>query len=191
MPALGGWAASAPSILYLVETVLSDQRTPFVVECGSGTSTVWIGTALRHRGSGRVLALEHDLHYAEQSRRDLARHGLSDVATVLDAPIVEHELPGGRAPWYDISGLAGAEQITLLFVDGPPADTASHARQPALEVLGDRLADGALVVLDDTDRAEEREILEAWVAGSVGGRAVEVVGSVGRSTVLRVGGSGA
>lgn len=186
MPALGGWAASAPSVLFLLETVLSADRPPLVVECGSGTSTVWIATALRHRGDGQVIALEHDTGYADQCRRDLARHGLTDRATVVHAPLVEHDTSLGPVPWYDTAGIADLAGITLLFVDGPPGDTTHHARRPAFELLAKQLADGALVVLDDTDRAEEQEVLEAWVAEPVAGRRMEVVTQVGRSTVLRV-----
>jgi predicted O-methyltransferase YrrM len=186
MPALGGWAATAPSVIYLVETVLAESRPPVVVECGSGTSTVWLAAAVRRRGDGRVVALEHDASYGEQTRRDLVRHGLEDVATVVDAPIIDCTTSVGTAPWYDVNALGDLSGITLLFVDGPPGSTAPHARRPAFELLADRLADDAIVVLDDTHRSAEREIVEAWTTHAINGRRLEVVMQVGRSTVLRL-----
>jgi hypothetical protein len=38
----------------------------------------------------------------------------------------------------------------------------ARSRFPALPALADRLAPGALVVLDDADRDGERDILDAW-----------------------------
>lgn len=186
MPALGGYAATAPTIIHLVETVLADARPPVVLECGSGTSTVWLAAAMRRRGDGRVVALEHDAGYAEQTRRDLAKHGLENVATVAHAPLIECTTTAGTAPWYDVNALGDLSGITLLFVDGPPGATAPHARRPAFELLVDRLAEDAIVVLDDTHRDEEREIVEAWTAQAIGGRRLEVVTQVSRSTVLRL-----
>lgn len=186
MPALGGWAATTPTVIYLVENVLSDARPPVVLECGSGTSTVWIAAALRRRGEGRVVALEHDLAYAAQTRRDLTRRGLGDIASIVDAPLVECTTAAGAAPWYDLTDLGDLDGITLLFVDGPPASTAPHARRPAFELLVDRLADDAIVVLDDTHRDVEREIVEEWTTQAVNGRRLEVVAQVGRSTALRL-----
>ena len=186
MPALGGWAATAPTVIYLVESVLASERPPVVLECGSGTSTVWLAAAVRRRGDGRVVALEHDVAYAEQTRRDLARHGLEKVGTVADAPLIECTTTSGTAPWYDVSALGDLSGVTLLFVDGPPGATAPHARRPAFELLVDRLADDAIVVLDDTHRRVEREIVDAWTTEAMNGRRLEVVAQVGRSTVLRL-----
>jgi protein-L-isoaspartate O-methyltransferase len=186
MPALGGYAATAPTIIYLVESVLAAQRSPVVLECGSGTSTVWLAAAVRRRGDGRVVALEHDVAYAGQTRRDLARHGLENVASVADAPLIDCTTSTGTAPWYDVSALGDLSGVTLLFVDGPPGATAPHARRPAFELLVDRLADDAIVVLDDTHRDEEREIVDAWTAHAINGRRLEVVAQVSRSTVLRL-----
>jgi hypothetical protein len=58
----------------------------------------------------------------------------------------------------------GSDPIDLLLVDGPPAYAAGHAlaRYPALPVLGDRLASGATVVLDDAERPGEQEVLRRW-----------------------------
>lgn len=187
MPTLGGWAATGPTILHLVEEVLAAPTPPVVLECGSGTSTVWIASALRRRGDGHVYALEHDAAYAHQTRTDLARHDVAAHATVVDAPLVDRAVSDGSAPWYDTSGLPGlTRSVTLLFVDGPPAATTTQARLPAFELLADRLADDAIIVLDDTHREEEKDIVAAWTSTTIDGRRLEVVGQVSRSTVLRL-----
>ena len=61
------------------------------------------------------------------------------------------------------------------------------ARFPAVPRLVPRLRDGALVVLDDTNRRPEREATKRWAASaSSSGRSLRIVKDVGRSTVLEV-----
>jgi hypothetical protein len=64
--------------------------------------------------------------------------------------------------WYAADQCYDLHDIAMLLVDGPPGHTASCARDPALPLLRTRLAPGALVVLDDTNRADERRTLEHW-----------------------------
>lgn len=194
MPVLGAnWAATAPTILFIVDEVLgrNDRRT--MLECGSGASTLWTAAALRHRGNGgHVWSLESDAAYADVTRENLKRHGLDAWATVVDAPLVDTPVAelGTVQPWYDLSGLpADVVGADLLFVDGPPGVTVRMSRFPAVPQLLARLRDGGLVVLDDTNRPQEREVVRRWRSGDVGGRSLRLVKVVGRSTVLEVAGS--
>jgi hypothetical protein len=119
--------------------------------------------ALRRAGGGRLVALEHLPEVAEQTRLLLDRHGLSEWAEVRHVPLTTASTPRGRFPWYDVdpSSLMG---IGLLLVDGPPGATGPHARYPALPVLGGGLMADATIVLDDSERADEREVLDMWLA---------------------------
>ncbi len=185
MPELGGWAATPSTILWMLDHVMSAPvRT--IVECGSGTSTVWLATALERRGGdGLVVALESSDQYAEQTRAQLERLGLGQRATVLHAPLVDTPLPDRASqPWYDVSGLVLPAAIDLLFVDGPRGNIAAQSRYPAFPVLADRLAPGAAVILDDTGRPAEDATLESWTAELHAGRTLEVSQTVDRSTVL-------
>lgn len=185
MPELGGWAATPSTMLWILDRVMSEP-VHTIVECGSGTSTVWIATALKARGAdGRVVALEDNEHYAEITRAELERLGLSDWATVVHAPLVDTGLPDDSSqPWFDLSGLALPGEIDLLFVDGPPSRVAPQVRYPAFPLLADRLAPSAVVILDDTGRPAEDAIVERWSREVHAGRALEVSRTVDRSTVL-------
>jgi hypothetical protein len=85
---------------------------------------------------------------------------------VLEAPLEPHALSLDGAPWYAGSALGGLPEsgIELLLVDGPPGygEGMALSRYPALPALAERLAPGALVVLDDAQRDGERRILDAW-----------------------------
>ena len=186
MPELGGWAATPSTILWMLDHVMSAPvRT--IVECGSGTSTIWLATALERRGGdGLVVALESSDQYAEQTRAQLGRLGLGHRATVLHAPLVDTALPDRSSqPWYDVSALALPAAIDLLFVDGPRGNIAAQSRYPAFPVLADLLAPEAVVILDDTGRPAEDATLERWRSEFHAGRTLEVSRTVDRSTVLR------
>jgi predicted O-methyltransferase YrrM len=131
-----------------------------VVECGSGLSTITIARALGARGHGHVYALEHSPEWASRTRDALAAEGLEDLATVIDAPLVDD--------WYDRAALdrLPAQGIALLLVDGPPAGEpqTAHSRYPALPNLEPRLASNSAIILDDADRDGDRWVLDRWLA---------------------------
>lgn len=163
LPPVGGWALTAASLLevwHLVET----HRPRTIVECGSGTSTLWLAYAARHVGGARVVALDHDARYAAATRALLDRHGLGDVAEVRHAPLREVTVDQEVLSWYDTAQLADVASVDLLLVDGPPKWTGSQARYPAVPVLRDRLAPGALVLADDAERPEEKKTIRRWRA---------------------------
>jgi predicted O-methyltransferase YrrM len=189
MPTLGAnWAATPPTILFIVDEIFGPAERRVILECGSGASTLWTAAALRRRGEGHVTTLEHDTAFAEETRRNLRAHGLHQWATVLDAPLTHVTVEGvGRQPWYDLSGLGDVSDVDLLFVDGPPRLTARLARYPAVPLLLSRLSPGALVVLDDANRQAERTIAEMWSKPDAFQPALHVLKQVGRSIVLQVG----
>jgi predicted O-methyltransferase YrrM len=160
LPALHGWAIG-PDLARLLYREVVDRKRTRILECGSGSTTVILAYALRELGSGRVTSLEHDPDYAEQTRRAVAEHGLAAWVSVIDAPLAETVVDGTSWQWYDTS-IVPAGTIDLLLVDGPPGPTGPLARYPAMPVLGDRLADDAVVILDDAFREDEQEIGRRW-----------------------------
>ncbi len=188
LPALGGWAATARSILAIVDEIQKAPGPVTVVDCGSGSSTVLDALLLKQRGAGgHVYALEADPGFAEETRGYLRAHGAESHGAVVDAPITDLTLPdGSTAPWYDLAQLPDIGEIDVLFVDGPIGTIADEARYPAFPLLADRLGDGALVVLDDTNRPDEKKIVRRWLEEEYAGRRLTQPRTHGRATLLRV-----
>jgi predicted O-methyltransferase YrrM len=161
LPPSRGWAAAPTTLLTLTDWVRR-LRPELVVECGSGLSSICVGSVLKQLGHGRCVSLEHEEEFAAKTRADLERHGLSDVVEVRVAPLVDVDVDGGTQPWYDPQAVADLRDIGVVFVDGPPGTVAPHARLPVVEMLRDRCRPGAVLVLDDAARGEEREIIEKW-----------------------------
>ncbi|WP_434965052.1 class I SAM-dependent methyltransferase [Brevibacterium casei] len=193
-PDIGGWSATVPVVSTLVNEIL---QNPKVVEnsldVGSGSSTFWSALAMRERGYGIAYALEHDPIYANRLREKLRDNDLDQWAVVVEAPLVpwapsiSYPCPKNRLPdkWYSADRL-GDLSLGLVFVDGPPGEPGKYSRLPALEVLWPNLRDGALLVLDDTIRSEEREIASIWTQLAMDHGKVEFDSNLIKSAVLRV-----
>jgi predicted O-methyltransferase YrrM len=142
--------------------IVHDARTR-IVECGSGVSTIVLARLLRERHAGRVVALEHDGHWARLVQDHLRREALDTIARVLHAPLQ------GEPLWYGLAGLDEVpDEVDLLVVDGPPAFDPGHGtrRAPALPRFAERLVAGATVVLDDIGRPGERKVIASWEAST-------------------------
>lgn len=161
VPLLGGWAISPTGTLDIVN-VITRQRPETVVECGSGTSTLWMAMAVRDNGCGHIYSLEHDPAFADETRAFLAEHRLSEYVTVIDAPIVEHDDSVSSVEWYDIREIRDLDRVDLLVIDGPP-EALGSLRGGAMTLLSDRLSDGAHVFLDDVNRRAEKQLVQRWL----------------------------
>ncbi|MFC4055579.1 class I SAM-dependent methyltransferase [Actinomadura syzygii] len=163
MPPLRGWAASPDVLRHLTEAV-ARRRPKLIVECGSGSSSVWLGYFAEQLASARVVCLEHDERYGELSRELIRAHGLERVVEIRSAPLADWTSGDRAYPWYSVEALEDLADIGVLFVDGPPAATGPEARYPAVPLLLSRCAADAVIVLDDSRRAEETAISDRWLA---------------------------
>lgn len=163
LPYFTRWSSS-PALAARLIGLIKTNRPKRIVELGSGVSTLVMAYAARQAGVGEITSLDHDAVYADITRRNLTAHGLSDIARVLDAPLIDVQTSRGRRTWYDVAALADLKDIDLLIVDGPPRKSGPDARWPAFDLLQSRLAPGAIVVLDDTVRRDEKASVDSWSA---------------------------
>lgn len=162
IPPLGLWTASADLLVELVDRFV-ETRPATVVEGGSGISTVILALAAREHGiATRIVALEHDPDWAESTRRLLARHGVAEYAEVRVAPLGPTSLADHHTPWYDESALADLSEVGLVLVDGPPEGTGPRARYPMVPLLRDRLARTCTILVDDTARPGDADVVDRW-----------------------------
>ncbi|SFU46387.1 class I SAM-dependent methyltransferase [Nitrosospira multiformis] len=161
LPPTRGWAASPDFLQELVRHML-EEKPQVIVECSSGVSTVVLARCAQLNGTGKVYSLEHEPEFAQKTRMNLARLGLAEYATVIDAPLMSYTLNDEVWPWYDIQALPQGCKVDLLVIDGPPYFTRSLARYPAGPILFSSLAESAVIFLDDAARDDEKKILEIW-----------------------------
>ncbi|HOY28811.1 MAG TPA: class I SAM-dependent methyltransferase, partial [Flavobacteriales bacterium] len=166
-PSTRFWAAS-PDLLREITDHVLNERPALVVEASSGTSTLIIALCLQRLGAGKVIALEHDPIYVEKTRAAIALHGLHEFASVIHAPLVQHNVKGVRHQWYDLSAIQLPGTIDLLVVDGPPETTQKLARYPAVPLLASKFSKRARVLLDDGSRPDEQLMARRWAEENQG-----------------------
>lgn len=184
-PSGGGWEAS-PDLLLLLYKTIRERQPELVVECGSGVSTVVIAYALAQNEKGQVVALEHLAPYRDQTEKWLRDHELTEQASVILAPLVPVTIGNQTWDWYSTEDLPEGP-IGVLFVDGPPEATGPTARFPALPLLENRTTSDTVVILDDSDRQDEREIVQRWTTELEGWHSEQVGHNKGTAVLTRAG----
>lgn len=139
-----------------LEAWMRQNSTPnmSVLECGSGLST----TILSELDTD-FYSLEHNRHFYHNTRQALPwRHR----RRVMLAPMQIHPHKEQQLIWYATRVIPPT--IDLLLIDGPPGGMRHQARYPALPLLYPHLSPNARIVLHDTDRPDEKEIVTRWLA---------------------------
>lgn len=162
LPPTRGWAASPDFLNNLVSHTLKTRPTT-VVECSSGISTVVLARCIENNGVGHIYSLEHDAQYAKKTRDMLKLHGLSEFATVLDAPLRSIDMKDWSGQWYSRENLPKNLKIDQLVIDGPPWFVAVAARYPAVPLLHEQLNHNAVIFLDDSARPGEKIAVQRWL----------------------------
>jgi len=156
------WAMEPGSLLNLLATIqYHDYRT--IVECGAGLSTVLIGKLLKQLGGGHIYSLEDDERWHAVMSAAIAKEGLAEYITLLYSPLEKNSESGelwyGQAATQQILTRVG--EIDLLVVDGPKSN-APLSRMPALPIFVTKLNSKSLIVLDDSKRENEQQVLKQW-----------------------------
>jgi len=185
LPPLGGFPIE-PDLAALLFRTVREKKPRLIVELGSGVSTVLIGYALDEQGGGRLVSFDDNEWYWRETERDIRSHGLSDVVEVRLAPLKAVSFRGQTWLWYDRGAFSDLRNIDLLIIDGPPGGYQELSRYPALPVLYDSLTEGALVILDDSKRPDERKMLDLW-ASEFPNCALESVDTLNGAAILKKG----
>lgn len=167
LPEFGPYTLSARKTTGLMELVL-DEKPGMIVELGSGVSTLISAYCLKKNGKGKLISFEHEKKFAEYTEENIRNHGLSDYVEVIHAPLVDVETDGHVYQWYQIDRDRIKDNIDLLFIDGPVGREQRNARYPALPMLRDKLNPGAVILLDDANREDEKAICKMWMQENPG-----------------------
>lgn len=165
LPPSRGWAAS-PDVLRVAALEIATRRPALVVELGSGISTLVHAMLLKKfRPDGRLVSIEHDSKYAEVVLERVRAAGLADWVEIVVCPLVEYPQGGESGRWYGIpiDFFDRLPPIGFLFVDGPPGNLCRLARSPALSFFSTRMAPQAAILVDDSNRDDERAMIELWM----------------------------
>lgn len=148
-----GYSASLRLLKHIARNLVREPGP--VLECGSGMSTMLLGVlGLKHNVPVHVL--EHHPDWAEHMQKIVRQYRLR-TTTVIHAPLRSY----GDFDWYDADSLPGGPAYRLVVCDGPPGKS-NGGRFGLIPVLGEWLAADCRILLDDTHRRRERNIIQLW-----------------------------
>jgi hypothetical protein len=164
LPPFGGSALEADTAHELVLLIM-ERRPKMIIECGSGLSTLIAAYALEKIGCGHIVSLDQSAQWAAITRQKLEEHDLSRYVSVVYAPLSPIVLPNkSTVMWYATESLNSYSNIDFLIIDGPTVWSGPEARYPALPFLWNKLANDAVIFVDDSNRVEERVMVTDWLA---------------------------
>lgn len=165
------WSASAISrqvAVRLCNELAVNQRR-FIVEFGPGISTLvmarWAETS---RVPISILGVEESLEWLHYLQSRLEGMSLSFARVrLIHAPLraATGSYPVPVRRWYDLAvDDLGPDPFDLVLVDGPSAYLRDNRfdRYPALSAVRPLLSEDCVVVLDDSDRRGEAEVVRTW-----------------------------
>ncbi len=151
-----------PRTVEFLAAQITARRPRRILECGPGTSTIAMARAVETLGlDTTIVSLEHDASWGVIMRRRVERCGLAHRVEILVGAM--HRSNGSPFEWYGRAAEARARgPYDFVVIDGPPSRDGMARRSPALPMMWDVIADGAMIVLDDGRRAGERECARRW-----------------------------
>lgn len=144
-----------------------------VLECGSGLSTLLLGT-LADRNGFTVWTLEHEREWYEAVKEILERNNIRNVRLV-HAPLRDL---GDGISWYDVRSIALPDEFSLVVCDGPPNWTTPGGRYGLVAAMREHFSRDWNILLDDPIAAEKTGMLPR-LESEPGVRAVKHVATDG------------
>lgn len=163
IPPTRSWAASPDLLMTLVENVQAHQPK-FIVELGSGISTLVLAKSLPAGSQSKIISFDHSAEFAQVTRNVLAQHSIAGVE-IRVAPLEQYD---AERTWYSSKSFADISQIDLLVIDGPPGSKDPKARTGALLELASKLSPKAVVIIDDANREGEHAMAESFAKAMPG-----------------------
>lgn len=148
-----GYAAGLSYLRHMSRKVLSSPGA--ILECGSGVSTLLVASLTRSDRT-EVVVLENSEVWHRFMSQVIDALGYDHVKVVY-APLVKYE----DFSWYQVNTVSLSNPIRLVVCDGPPGKT-EGGRYGLLPVMQPHLAENCIVLLDDTHRQAEQDIIDNW-----------------------------
>lgn len=146
------YMAIGPEFGHLLYSLARATKAKTIVEFGTsfGVSTIYLASAIRDNGGGKVITTEFEPDKAEQAKKNLAAAGLTEFVEFRVGDALETLLPTPA-------------QVDMIFLDG-----AKHLYIEVLRLLEPSLPSGGIVASDNTDH-EGMESFLAYIRNPANG----------------------
>ncbi|MTW21196.1 class I SAM-dependent methyltransferase [Allochromatium palmeri] len=158
LPPSRGYAAS-PDFLHLIITEFDRIMPSAVLEFGSGISTIVTAQLCRNQGFGRVISIDHDPLYSQETEKKLKELNLDSYVTMIVRPLTDTHATQYSRLWYGLDLQEIDFEADMIIIDGPPINLAGpFAREPFVDFYKKLIKKPVSILLDDGDREGESHI---------------------------------
>jgi predicted O-methyltransferase YrrM len=163
-------AAVTPITIIEIWRLLMSTRPHAILELGCGVSTpIFAHYARQSERAGaatpKVYSIEHSREWIEIVTRRLTDLHLASYVTMIEAPLAHVDIGGIHTQCYDSGAVAPRipdGSIDFCLIDGPPAVQEPLNRLGCLPLVSKGLAESSTVLLDNTARQGERDVIAHW-----------------------------
>lgn len=141
-----GWSGLSEYLMACLQH--TDKSGGYVLECGSGLSTILMGIIGKPKGV-KIISLENSAKWRKRTGWYLHHFNLNNVS-ILYSPIADK----GNYQWYNIEGHSLPEKISLVILDGPPGDI-KGGRTGFFPECKNLVVRDTVILVDDVERKEE------------------------------------
>jgi len=159
------WTMSPTALLHILNYIKLN-NPKYIVEFGSGISTILIGKLIAQENlDTKLISIDNDADWTLYINENLKKEAiLESVANCYFVPLkVSFTFENKQIFWYDekiLKDILGDANVDFLIVDGPPGSYL-NSRAGALIYFQDAIAKDKLTyIFDDTNRVEEFNIVE-------------------------------
>lgn len=145
-----GWSGLSSYLLECLKQ--TDNARGYVLECGSGLSTILMSIVAKSNGV-HILSLENSAKWRKRTNWYLNHFRLNN-ASIAYSPIVDR----GNYQWYKIDKDAIPEKVSLVILDGPPGDI-KGGRTGFFPECKDLIGPDTVILVDDVERKEEMKMV--------------------------------
>lgn len=153
------YALSRASMAYLW-SVLHDWQPRSIIEFGCGRSSIMFGRYCSETNAS-CLSIEADAEWGRKMKEQLTANGLESQVTLHLSEAIQ--FPGQHG--HDLAQSGFYEQygdcrFDLVSIDGP---IGGFGRAGTLLSIRDQLAPRAHIIVDDSNRVNERQAINRWL----------------------------
>jgi len=146
--------------LKFIGNLIEVRKPNYILELGSGISTLFLASNLKDHLSARVFSVDHSDHYLRKTQ-ELSKN--STNVQFIYAPISPYQFKLKRFAAYQndfVKKIPNGIKFDLVIIDGPPSF--KFGREAALYQIANFLKPETLILLDDSNREPEQEALSNW-----------------------------
>lgn len=162
-PPNDGWTLASDALIYITR-IVKHIKPRHILEFGSGLSTRTLARACGDLQSRcYISSVDHDPEFSRVIVKELDKQEIPNCRVKLQiSPLVARDCGGRFLPFYHLNPerFASKRPVDLVLIDGPPG--VLGGREGMLYQAMEFSHPGTILLLDDAERKEEKEILKRW-----------------------------